>query len=143
MSDLRDERYSVARVAADAAAYLAAQAEKAALAPTPEPEPETPRLPRQPVGGLEATFVYLIKDSDRVKIGRASNLRIRFSNVRVDNSRAEMVAFYELPRMIGKHLELLLHAVFAEHNPNGEWFDIEPERAKAALETMIATIKGL
>ena len=128
---LRDEKWAVDRVAADARAYLEAQAAKAIVEPPAEPEPPpTSRLPRQPVKGDSATFIYAISSNGLVKIGRSSNLRLRVSNIRVDNPHSvEVLAYHEVPRLVGKHIELLLHAVFDLHYAGGEWFNIEPARA--------------
>lgn len=142
MSDLREDEWSVGRVAERARAYLEAQALKA-LTEIPEPPPPSePRLPRQPVNGESGIFLYLIRSGHLVKIGRASNMRMRLSNLCVDNPHGvELVAYYEVPRLVGKHIELLMHAIFADLNPDGEWFEIPPEQAQSAIEKLIALAK--
>jgi hypothetical protein len=145
---VKEERWSIERVRADAEAYLARRAAEIAAEPAPEPEPPpipSPRLrwPRHP-GKEGNTHLYVVGCLDAVKIGFAADLYMRLNNLRVDNPNiTDFAAYYEMPKRAAQDVERFVHLALAEQRIGGEWFRVPMELALAEVDRIAAIVKSL
>lgn len=133
-----DEQSSVAAVRARAEAYLAQRA--AETVPPPDPDAKLPSVPRDPAN----THVYVVEVNHATKVGFAANLYVRVSNLRTDSPfPVTVVAYYELPKEMGKDVERFVHMALDDSHIRGEWFDVPAAEAKAQVERVIWLVREL
>ena len=68
--------------------------------------------------------VYVLKDNETnlLKIGRASNLKERLSNLRTANPRLELVQWFETDD--DSTVEAYVHSKLVKHRKSGEFFEV-------------------
>jgi hypothetical protein len=147
MFDLRDERNSVASVRAAAEAGLAEKAAaitaKEEAQRRAEEDARKARVPQAP-SAPDATFLYIVRSGDLVKIGYAANLYIRLSNLRVDNPHGvEMVDCREMSKAMAKDVERFVHRALRAKRASGEWFAVPADEALAHVERVAAIFGDL
>lgn len=76
---------------------------------------------------LNKGFVYLIKHLDFgfMKIGKTSDLKVRFNQLKQEFGRIETVHFIETENAI--ELEKYFHKMFADKRSEREWFNLTEE----------------
>ena len=81
------------------------------------------------------TSVYIIECAGYVKIGVAYDPESRLEEINVGAPvRATLYRSREFSeRLVACNIESRLHRFFAQHRSNGEWFQITPQVAWAAL----------
>lgn len=90
-----------------------------------------------PSGG----FVYVIRsDANVVKIGFSSNPINRIASLRTGSSYPLDFAFVGVTPGTGAEIEREAHRLLARHRLEGEWFDVTPEMATAAVMGAAAKI---
>lgn len=99
-----------------------------------DPLPAVPSAP-------DRTFVYIVQIHSFVKIGFASNLYVRISNMQVDSPYpVTVISHYEVAKELARRIEKYTHVGFAEHRVSGEWFAISPQDAQDMVARMIGFI---
>jgi len=103
-----------------------------------------PLIAPKSTGIPDTTFIYVIKSLCAVKIGKAANLYIRFSNLRVDNPHdPELVRHWTVPLAIADRVDLYTRQEFGEKWICGDWYEIPADDAIAAVERVIAAMSEL
>jgi len=81
--------------------------------------------------------VYILKDSETnlLKIGRATNLKERLSNLRTANPRLELVQWFETDE--DSTVEAYIHSKLVKHRKSGEFFEVNPVIAVSEIESIL------
>ncbi len=81
--------------------------------------------------------VYILKDSETnlLKIGRATNLKERLSNLRTANPRLELVQWFETDE--DSTVEAYIHSKLVKHRKSGEFFEVNPVIAVSEVESIL------
>jgi hypothetical protein len=81
--------------------------------------------------------VYILKDSETnlLKIGRATNLKERLSNLRTANPRLELVQWFETEE--DSTVEAYIHSKLVKHRKSGEFFEVNPVIAVSEVESIL------
>jgi hypothetical protein len=89
------------------------------------------RKPAEPITG---SFLYVIRgDHNLVKIGVSTNPNARLAQLRTASAFPIDFSYIAVTPGKGFDIEQGAHAMLASHRCNGEWFDIAPEIAVAAI----------
>ena len=93
------------------------------------------RAPRVTAGGqMEGSFVYVLRgDHNMTKIGVSTNPNARLASLRTASAFPIDFAFVGVTPGTGYDIEKRAHDMLANHRCNGEWFDVTPEMAVAAV----------
>jgi uncharacterized protein (UPF0335 family) len=76
---------------------------------------------------------------DRVKVGMAIDVQKRLSGIQTSNPDLVTIAFFErVPKELAAEAESRAHETLRSSWVRGEWFDVTPERARAAVKAAIA-----
>jgi Meiotically up-regulated gene 113 len=87
--------------------------------------------PSEPMTG---SFVYVIRgDHNLVKIGVSTNPNARLAQLRTASAFPIDFSYIAVTPGTGFNIEQGAHAMLASHRCNGEWFDVAPEMAVAAI----------
>ena len=104
----------------------------------------SPLIAPKSTGVPDTTFIYVIKSLHAVKIGKAANLYIRLSNLRVDNPHnPELVRYWTVPLAIADRVDVYTRHELAENWICGDWYGVAGEDAVAAVERMIDAMTEL
>jgi len=87
-----------------------------------KPEPEIDEI--KAFKDAKTTYVYFVKDGDKVKIGRSDDPESRVCDLRTGNLDVSLIAQFECP---SPKTETVLHKLFAEHRISEEWFRLCPD----------------
>jgi hypothetical protein len=88
----------------------------------------------QPSSSIEGSFVYVIKgDHHLTKIGVSTNPNARLAQLRTASPFPIEFAYIAVTPGNGFDIEAAAHAALSKHRCNGEWFDVAPEMAVAAI----------
>jgi len=81
--------------------------------------------------------VYVLKDSETkfLKIGRATNLKERLSNLRTANPRLELVQWFETED--DSTVEAYVHSKLVKHRKSGEFFEVNHVIAITEIESIL------
>jgi hypothetical protein len=81
--------------------------------------------------------VYVLKDTETnlLKIGRATNLKERISNLRTANPRLELVQWFETDE--DSTVEAYVHSKLVNHRKSGEFFDVNTVTAISEIESIL------
>ena len=81
--------------------------------------------------------VYVLKDAETnlLKIGRATNLKERLSNLRTANPRLELVQWFETDE--DSTVEAYVHSKLVKHRKSGEFFDVNTVTAISEIESIL------
>ena len=81
--------------------------------------------------------VYVLKDNETnlLKIGRATNLKERLSNLRTGNPRLELVQWFETED--DSTVEAYVHSKLVKHRKSGEFFEINSVIAISEIESIL------
>jgi hypothetical protein len=91
----------------------------------------THRAPAEPMTG---SFVYVVRgDHNLVKIGVTTNPRARLASLRTASAFPIDFSYIAVTPGTGFDIEQAAHTMLASHRCNGEWFDVAPEMAVAAI----------
>lgn len=92
------------------------------------------RVRTMPNDGRPAgSFVYVATGHNMVKIGVTSNPSARLANLQTGNAFPLNFAFLCVARDNGYTIEAKAHELLAQYRLEGEWFDVAPELAIAAV----------
>jgi hypothetical protein len=85
--------------------------------------------------------VYVLKDAETnlLKIGRATNLKERLSNLRTANPRLELVQWFETDE--DTTVEAYVHSKLVKHRKLGEFFDVNTVTAILVIESILNLLK--
>jgi hypothetical protein len=80
-------------------------------------------------------FVYVVRgDHNMIKVGVTTNPRARLASLRTGSAFPIDYAYLAVtPGESRTEIETATHALLDKHRCNGEWFDIAPEMAVAAI----------
>jgi hypothetical protein len=96
---------------------------------------------RAPSGEVQGSFVYVVRgDHNLVKIGVSSNPSARLAQLRTGSPFPISFAFIAATPGDGFDIERAAHQMLARQRLNGEWFDVAPEMAIAAVNAAAARI---
>jgi hypothetical protein len=91
----------------------------------------TQTKPAEPITG---SFLYVIRgDHNLVKIGVSTNPNARLAQLRTASAFPIDFSYIAVTPGTGFDIEQGAHAMLASHRCNGEWFDVQPEIAVAAI----------
>jgi hypothetical protein len=95
----------------------------------------TRRRTQRPAGEPMGSFVYVVRgDHNLVKVGVTTNPRARLTTLRTSSAFPIDYSYIAVaPDNSGPLIEGAAHALLERHCVNGEWFDVAPEMAVAAL----------
>jgi len=81
--------------------------------------------------------VYVLKDTETnlLKIGRATNLKERLSNLRTANPRLELIQWFETDE--DSTVEAYVHSKLVKHRKSGEFFDVNTVTAISEIESIL------
>jgi len=81
--------------------------------------------------------VYVLKDAETnlLKIGRATNLKERLSNLRTANPRLELIQWFETDE--DSTVEAYVHSKLVKHRKSGEFFDVNTVTAISEIESIL------
>jgi excinuclease UvrABC nuclease subunit len=81
--------------------------------------------------------VYVLKDTETnlLKIGRATNLKERLSNLRTANPRLELVQWFETND--DSTVEAYVHSKLVKHRKSGEFFDVNTVTAISEIKSIL------
>lgn len=81
--------------------------------------------------------VYVLKDTETnlLKIGRATNLKERLTNLRTANPRLELVQWFETEE--DSTVEAYVHSKLVKHRKSGEFFDVNTVTAISEIESIL------
>jgi hypothetical protein len=93
------------------------------------------RTQRNPAAApLEGGFVYAIRgDHNMIKIGTTTNPRARLAQLRTGSAFPIDYAYIAATSGEPAEVEAAAHRLLEKHRCNGEWFDVAPEMAVAAI----------
>jgi hypothetical protein len=87
--------------------------------------------PGEPMTG---SFLYVIRgDHNMVKVGVSTNPNARLAQLRTASAFPIDFSYIAVTPGTGFDIEQGAHAMLASHRCNGEWFDVAPEMAVAAI----------
>jgi hypothetical protein len=87
--------------------------------------------PGEPITG---SFLYVIRgDHNMVKIGVSTNPNARLAQLRTASAFPIDFSYIAVTPGTGFDIEQGAHTMLASHRCNGEWFDVAPEMAVAAI----------
>jgi hypothetical protein len=87
--------------------------------------------PGEPITG---SFLYVIRgDHNLVKVGVTTNPTARLASLRTGSAFPIDFSYIAVTPGTGFDIEQGAHAMLASHRCNGEWFDVQPEIAVAAI----------
>jgi hypothetical protein len=87
--------------------------------------------PGEPMTG---SFLYVIRgDHNLVKVGVSTNPNARLAQLRTASAFPIDFSYLAVTPGTGFDIEQGAHAMLASHRCNGEWFDVAPEMAVAAI----------
>jgi hypothetical protein len=87
--------------------------------------------PAEPITG---SFLYVIRgDHNMVKVGVTTNPNARIAQLRTASAFPINFSYIAVTPGTGFDIEQGAHAMLASHRCNGEWFDVAPEMAVAAI----------
>jgi Meiotically up-regulated gene 113 len=87
--------------------------------------------PSEPITG---SFLYVIRgDHNLVKVGVSTNPNARLAQLRTASAFPIDFSYIAVTPSTGFDIEQGAHAMLASHRCNGEWFDVAPEIAVAAI----------
>jgi hypothetical protein len=87
--------------------------------------------PGEPITG---SFLYVIRgDHNLVKVGVSTNPNARLAQLRTASAFPIDFSYLAVTPGTGFDIEQGAHAMLASHRCNGEWFDVQPEIAVAAI----------
>ena len=86
---------------------------------------------------MNMSGVYVLKDkeSNLIKIGRASDLQRRLANLRTANPRLEVVQWFETAN--DSTVEAYVHSKLIKFRKAGEFFEVSPAIAIAEIELIL------
>jgi Meiotically up-regulated gene 113 len=91
----------------------------------------TSAVPAEPMTG---GFVYAIRgDHNMIKIGMTTNPRARLAQLRTGSAFPIDYAYLAVSSGEPAEVEAAAHTLLDKHRCNGEWFDVAPEMAVAAI----------
>lgn len=91
-------------------------------------------LKRAPGQQITGAFVYVVRgDHNMVKIGVTTNPDARLSQLRTGSAFPIEYAWLGVTPGTGYDIEQAAHTALASHRCHGEWFDVPPEQAVAAV----------
>ena len=80
------------------------------------------------------SFVYVIRgDHNLVKVGVSTNPNARLAQLRTASAFPIEFSYIACTPGTGFEIEQLAHSILANHRCSGEWFDVQPDIAVAAL----------
>jgi hypothetical protein len=81
--------------------------------------------------------VYVLKDveTNLLKIGRATNLKERLSNLRTANPRLELIQWFETDD--DSTVEAYIHSKLVKHRKSGEFFEVNSVIAISEIESIL------
>lgn len=81
--------------------------------------------------------VYVLKDTETnlLKIGRATNLKVRLSNLRTANPRLELIQWFETDD--DSTVEAYIHSKLIKHRKSGEFFDVNTKNVISEIESFL------
>lgn len=83
---------------------------------------------------ITGSFVYVLRgDHNMVKIGVTTNPAARLATLRTGSAFPIDFAFLAATPGDGFDIEQAAHAILSRQRVNGEWFDVSPEMAIAAV----------
>jgi hypothetical protein len=83
---------------------------------------------------MTGSFVYVVRgDHNLVKIGVTTNPRARLASLRTGSAFPIDFSYIAVTPGEAAPIERAAHALLDRHRLNGEWFDVAPELAVAAL----------
>jgi Meiotically Up-regulated Gene 113 (MUG113) protein len=89
---------------------------------------------RKPAEPMTGSFVYVIRgDHNMSKVGVTTNPAARLASLRTASAFPIGYSFIAVTPGTGYDIEAGAHAMLASHRCNGEWFDVAPEIAVAAI----------
>jgi hypothetical protein len=95
---------------------------------------ELSRSRPSPKRQLQGTFIYVIRgDHGLIKIGISTNPSARLAQLQTASPSALSFAYIAALRCDGRAVEAEAHRTLAAHRRNGEWFDVSPDMAVAAI----------
>ena len=85
--------------------------------------------------------VYVLKDTETnlLKIGRATNLKERLTNLRTANPRLELIQWFETDD--DSTVEAYVHSKLVKHRKSGEFFDVKTVIAISEIESILNLLK--
>jgi hypothetical protein len=94
-----------------------------------------PKKQNKPGEPMTGGFVYVVRgDHNLVKIGITTNPRARLASLRTGSAfPIEYTYLAVTPGDSGAAIEGAAHQLLDKHRCNGEWFDVQPEMAVAAI----------
>jgi hypothetical protein len=89
------------------------------------------RKPAEPITG---SFLYVIRgDHNMVKVGVSTNPNARIGQLRTASAFPIDFSYLAVTPGTGFDIEAGAHTMLASHRCSGEWFDVQPEIAVAAI----------
>jgi hypothetical protein len=83
---------------------------------------------------MTGSFLYVIRgDHNLVKIGVSTNPNARLAQLRTASAFPIDFSYIAVTPGTGFDIEAGAHAMLTSHRCNGEWFDVQPEIAVAAI----------
>jgi hypothetical protein len=102
---------------------------------------EAPRAARTTSGQIEGSFVYVVRgDHNLVKVGVTTNPSARLAHLRTGSPFPISFAFIGCTPGNGYDIERAAHLILDRQRLNGEWFDVVPEMAIAAVNAAAAKL---
>jgi hypothetical protein len=88
----------------------------------------------KPAEPMTGSFLYVIRgDHNMVKVGVSTNPNARLAQLRTASAFPIDFSYIAVTPGTGFDIEQGAHAMLASHRCNGEWFDVAPEIAVAAI----------
>lgn len=85
---------------------------------------------------MKGSFIYVFKGDHRLaKVGVSTNPDARLAQLRTASPFPIDYAYVGVTPGTGYDIESAAHDILAGHRCNGEWFDVPPEMAVAAVHT--------
>jgi hypothetical protein len=101
---------------------------------------EEPRM-RNAGARIDDAFLYVVRgDHNLVKIGVTTNPSARLAQLRTGSAFPISYAFLACTPGSGFDIESAAHKILAKQRLNGEWFDVVPEMAVAAVNAAAAKL---
>ena len=88
----------------------------------------------RPGESMTGSFLYVIRgDHNMVKVGVTTNPNARLASLRTGSAFPIDFDYIAVTPSTGFDIEAGAHAMLKSHRCNGEWFDVPPEMAVAAI----------
>ena len=84
---------------------------------------------------MSGVYVLIDSETNLLKIGRATNLKERLSNLRTANPRLELVQWFETDD--DSTVEAYIHSKLVKHRKSGEFFEINSVIAISEIESIL------